>query len=247
MLDWLKDKEGAFFVENYQIQESLSVLNGSSDNTRLLFVRLGKILTYPKGYVCLRAREENPSIFFVLEGKVQIYNLTKCGKKKILFILGKDNIINESLVRNRSTIFCETIDRCSLYAIRRDLLLDLMEKDFQFTKNLLQYQERKLWRLEHQLKNTVGSIYLERKLAAKLWKLARDFGIPADRGILIDLDLSVTFLADLLGVPRETASRVCRKLADYGLIITEKKKIYIPDQGKLARFYKNGCPEHSPE
>ncbi len=230
-------------MESYKSLEQLWVLKEGSPDTRLLFMQHGKITSYPKGHLCLRAQEDNSNIFFILKGKVQIYNLTKCGKKKILFILGKDNIANESLAGNRNTVFCETIERCSFYVIRREILLSLMEKDFQLTKTLLQYQERKIWRLEHQLKNTVGSIYLERKLASKLWKLARDFGIRTDKGILIDMDLSITFLADLLGAPRETTSRVCRKLVDFGLILMEKKKIYIINAEKMVLFYKDGSLE----
>lgn len=235
--------KGEFSMESYKSPESLWVLKESRPDTRLRFMQLGKITFYPKGHLCLRAQEDNTSIFFVLKGKVQIYNLTKCGKKKILFILGKDNIANESLVESRNTIFCETIERCCFYVIQRELLLSLMEEDFQLTKALLQYQERKIWRLEHQLKNTVGSIYLERKLASKLWKLARDFGIQTEKGVMIDMDLSITFLADLLGAPRETTSRVCRKLTDCGLILIEKKKIYITNAEKIAFFYKYGSLE----
>lgn len=230
-------------METYKNLEQLWVLKKSNSDTRLRFTQLGKIISYPKGQICLHAQEDNVSIFFILDGKVQIYTLTKCGKKKILFILGKNNIANENLVGSRNTVFCETIEHCYFYVIRRELLLALMENDFQFTKSLLQYQERKLWRLEHQLKNTVGSIYLERKLASKLWKLARDFGIQTNKGILIDMELSITFLSDLLGASRETTSRVCRKLTDYGLILIEKKKIYIPDKEKMSLFYKNGSLE----
>lgn len=121
--------------------------------------------------------------------------------------------------------------------IERLWLLKDVKKDFLLTKALLEYQERKVFRLEHQLQNTVGSIYLERRLASKLWKLARDFGRQTDKGMLIDMDLSVTFLADLLGVPRETTSRVCKRLADQGLIFMEKKKIYIPDMERMAVFH----------
>lgn len=230
-------------MNEYRSPEQLWMLEGCDADTRLRFMQLGKIAAYPKGRLCLHAGGDNANIFFVLEGKVQIYNLTKCGKKKILFILGSNNMVNESLAGSRNTIFCETIEQCRFFVIRRERLLSLMEEDFQLTKALLQYQERKLWRLEHQLKNTLGSIYLERKLASKLWKLARDFGIPTERGILIDIDLSITFLADLLGAPRETTSRVCRKLTDYGLITAEKKKIYIMDAEKMAHFYKNGSVE----
>ncbi|HIY01984.1 MAG TPA: Crp/Fnr family transcriptional regulator [Candidatus Blautia faecipullorum] len=230
-------------MEGHKNLENLWVLKDCKPSTRSLFLQAGQQIEHPKGRQFIRAREKNPSIFFIMEGKVQIYNLTKCGKKKILFILGKDNIANESLVGDYNTIFCETIEKCIFFVIKRVQLLALMKDDFALTKNLFQYQERKLWRLGHQLKNTVGSIYLERKLASKLWKLARDFGVSEERGILIDMDLSVTFLADLLGVPRETASRACRRLADSGLILMEKKKIWIPDAERMSRFYKTGNPE----
>ena len=49
----------------------------------------------------------------------------------------------------------------------------------------LEEQEKKMWRLSHQLKNTTSCIYLERKLAAKLWKLSRDFGIEKEDGVEI--------------------------------------------------------------
>lgn len=217
--------------------EQLWLLKDLRDETRSQFLQLGRIAVYPKGHLCLRGQEENSDIFFILDGKVQIYTLTKCGKKKILFVLGRDNIANDSILYPSKVIFCETMEQCRFYLIRRELLLSLMEKDFPLTKALLEYQERKVFRLEHQLQNTVGSIYLERRLASKLWKLARDYGRPTDKGTLIDMDLSVTFLADLLGAPRETTSRVCKKLADQGLIFMEKKKIYIPDMERMAVFH----------
>lgn len=217
--------------------EQLWLLKDLREETRSQFLQLGRIAVYPKGHLCLRGQEENSDIFFILDGKVQIYTLTKCGKKKILFVLGRDNIANDSILYPSKVIFCETMEQCRFYLIRRELLLSLMEKDFPLTKALLEYQERKVFRLEHQLQNTVGSIYLERRLASKLWKLARDYGRPTDKGTLIDMDLSVTFLSDLLGAPRETTSRVCKKLADQGLIFMEKKRIYIPDMERMAVFH----------
>lgn len=213
------------------------IMKDLKNDTRSRFLQMGKTLSLPKGHLCLREREKDPYIYFILSGKVQIYTLTKCGKKKILFILGKDNIANDSFLYDSNTIYCETMESCCFYIIERQILLSLMEKDFQLTKTLFAYQERKLSRLERQLKNTVGSVYLERRLASKLWKLARDFGRQTDKGILIDMDLTVTFLADLLGAPRESTSRVCKKLAGQGLILMEKKKIYIPDMGRMAVFH----------
>ena len=115
-----------------------------------------------------------------------------------------------------------------------------MEQDFALVKEAMVMQEWKMWRLGHQLKNTTGSIYMERKLAAKLWKLARDFGRETSAGLEIDINMSVTFLADMLGAPRETTSRLCRTLVEYGLIRMEKKRIFIADPQKMSQFYKTG-------
>ncbi len=218
--------------------EHLWILKGIKPDTRRTFLQAGKTVSCPKGHLCLREREKDPNIFFILDGKVQIYTLTKCGKKKILYILGQDNIANDSFLYDSNTIYCETMDLCHFYLVPRQILLALMEKDLQLMKSLFAYQEKKLARLERQLKNTVGSIYLERRLASKLWKLARDFGQPTNKGVLIDMDLTITFLSDLLGAPRETTSRVCKKLVGQGLIVIEKKKILITDMERMASFHK---------
>lgn len=201
----------------------------------------GSVIKHPKNTIFIRAREPVSYIYFVLSGKVIIYNLTRHGKRKIIFVYGKGVLVNENVINQRySSTFCETIEECTLFTIDAGTFLKLMEKDFSLTKVILEEQERKIWRLGHQLKNTMGSIYMERKLAAKLWKLARDFGKPTKDGIQIDIVMTITFLADLMGAPRETISRLCKTLTDYGLMKMEKRKITITDPDRMAFFYKEG-------
>ena len=211
---------------------------GCRPETKQAFLEYGTTISCPKGHLCLQAGGDNHDLFFVLKGKVSIYNLTKTGGRKILFVLGSDSLINESMTQDYNSIFCEALEPCLFFKIARKRFLSLMELDFSLTHALLAYQEQKIRRLEYQLKNTVGNVYLERKLASKLWKLARDFGVPSEHGTLIDMDLSVTFLADLLGVPRENTSRTCRKFCHLGLIHMDKKRIRIPDLEKL-KAWKN--------
>ena len=141
---------------------------------------------------------------------------------------------------HETSLFCESIENSSVLEIPISAFMEAMKRDFLLTRRVISAQERKIWRLGHQLKNTMGSIYLERKLAAKLWKLSRDFGVQKKSGLEIDINMSVTFLADLLGAPRETTSRVCKNLAGHGLITMEKKRICIVDRNRMARFYKTG-------
>ena len=201
----------------------------------------GRVRTLTKGELIIQARQPQQDIYIQMTGKSMVYNLTHTGSRKILFIFGPGVLLNEHVLNfSDASTYCEAIEPGTAFVVPTSEFLRLMKEDFALTCGVLAAQERKIWRLGHQLKNTVGSIYLERKLAAKLWKLARDFGKPVPDGIEIGVTLPVTMLADLLGAPRETTSRLCRKLVDYGLIKVSGKRIILIDPDKVARFYKDG-------
>lgn len=212
----------------------------SSDTVEKLW-QTGTIKEVPRGQVLIRAKENVDSVYVQLSGKSIIYNLTHTGKRKIIFIFGDGTLLNEHVLNiHVASMYCETIEKSRIFVIPIMEFLYCMEQDFSLTRAVLEMQERRIWRLGHQLKNTMGSIYLERKLAAKLWKLSRDFGITTPEGIEIDINMSITFLADMLGAPRETTSRLCNTLTDYGLMKIRKKRITITDPRRMSNFYKTG-------
>lgn len=226
------------------MQSQLSQLDlfaGIASKTLDRIAEIGNILDLSKGTVLIRAREPESSIFIQLTGKSIVYNLTYSGKRKILFVFGAGTLLNEHMLNNHtSSVYCEILEKSKVLEIPCKDFVKLMSGDYMLMLNVLSAQEKKMWRLSHQLKNTMSSIYMERKFAAKLWKLARDFGIKQEDGIEIDINITGEFLADMLGVSRETASRTCGMLVDNGLIKMRKKRIVIPDSDKLSNFYKSG-------
>ncbi|MDD5968145.1 MAG: Crp/Fnr family transcriptional regulator [Candidatus Fimousia sp.] len=219
----------------------LPFFEGVSEETLAYLWETGKVKVYKKGMLLMRAKEPVDSVYLQLSGKSIIYNLTHTGKRKIIFIFGRGILLNEHIQSfHDASIYCETIEKSRIFVVPTVDFMYCMQQDFALTKAVLEAQERKIWRLGHQLKNTMGSIYLERKLAAKLWKLARDFGISHPDGIEIDINMTITFLADMLGAPRETTSRLCKSLTDSGLLKMDKKRIVITNLEKMSRFYKTG-------
>ncbi|MCQ2441750.1 MAG: Crp/Fnr family transcriptional regulator [Oscillospiraceae bacterium] len=219
----------------------IKALEGVKGQTLEELWRLGSVQEVRRHQILIHARQPVDTMYFVLSGKVIYYNLTRHGKRKIIFIFGAGTLINETITNTQhSSVYCETIEACSLFCISKANFYQLMAKDFTLAEAALREQEHKLWRMSHQLKNTMGSIYMERKLAAKLWKLARDFGIDTESGRMIDISMTITFLADLMGAPRETVSRLCKTLTDYGLIQIKKRRIYVTDPQRLSHFYKEG-------
>ena len=115
---------------------------------------------------------------------------------------------------------------------------DIMKEDFELSKVIINSLAIKVRRLYRQSKNSIP-IKVEKRVAAKLWKLSRDYGIPHEDGTLIDLNITITYLADMFGAPRETISRALKILNNEGLIINKNKKIIVPDRNKLVRFFKD--------
>lgn len=222
----------------------LPLFENVSPDTLDMLERYGKIEIYPKGRILFRAKEPSKYIYIQLRGKSIVYTLTLAGKRKVLFIFGPGMVLNDHILNEyNSAVYCETIEKSSIFMVSSAVFVRCMEMDFALTRGIIVMQERKMWRLSHQMKNAAGSISMERKLAAKLWKLSRDFGIHTPEGIEIDFNLSVTFLADMLGTPRETASRLCRALVERGLIKMNNKRIIIIDPQKMSLFYKHGTTE----
>lgn len=201
----------------------------------------GSVRKCKKGEILIQARVPVDALYFQLSGKSFLYTLTHSGQRKIHFIYGKGALLNQNTIDHSvCSNYCEMLEPSEVFVIPAAVFRHCMMEDFALTRALLSAQERKIWRLMHQQKNTISSVYTERKLAAKLWKLCRDFDVETENGIEIDMNLSVVFLADMLGVPRETVSRLRSTLISAGLISVNRKRITVCDPERMAHFYRTG-------
>ncbi len=202
---------------------------------------LGTLRSYDKREPVLHAKKHTEYVYFLISGKVIEYNMTLQGKRKILFVLGEGALLNDYIfTRHTPGIYCDTIETSAILQVPNERFVEIMKGDCSFCLALMKDQEKKYQRLIHQLKNSVGNINMDRKIAAKLWKLGRDFGIPRGKETEIDIRLSVNMLADMLGTSRENTSRLLKSMMEQGLIRHEKKRIIICDMSSLSHFFKTG-------
>ncbi len=202
-------------------------------------LNVATVQEYRKKEVLFRAKETLEQVFFVLEGEVMIYNLTKHGNRKIIFILGQGKLLNSNIISDKPIpVFCEALRKVRILKIPRKTFVEHMERQAGLMRAVMRSYEQYIWRTSHQLKNTTGNMQTERKVAAKLWKLARDFGVQTEEGVRIDIDMTITLMADLLGAPRENISRACKILSDKELIRYQNRRFTLLDADGLAEFYK---------
>ena len=137
-----------------------------------------------------------------------------------------------------ASISCEVREDSLVMVMPRDRFLYVMEKDRSLNRAVMDAMALRIRRLYRQLKNTTNALSGEKRLAAKLFKLARDNGVKTERGVLIDMSLSITYLADMLGSKRETVSRQVKRLTELKLICMEKNRIFVPDIAELSNYFK---------
>ncbi|MBZ9685415.1 Crp/Fnr family transcriptional regulator [Clostridium estertheticum] len=191
-----------------------------------------------KTQILFAERQIIDNIYIVLEGKVTMYRLSEKGQKRIIYILNKGEIINEVIFDNHTaSINCEGFEDGEIISIPKVDLLNIMQQDFKLTEVILCSMSKKIRRLYRQIKNTVPT-KMDKRVAAKLWKLSKDYGVETEQGVLIDVKINITYLADMLGSSRETISRAVNELEQMDMVKIEHRK-FIVNREKLNQYFKS--------
>lgn len=199
---------------------------------------IAKIKEYKKGELLYSDKEKIHTIYFVIEGVASLYKPNPDNSKKVVFIFGTGDVLNEVIVYENTTLLsCEFLAPTKLLEIDREDFTKVLEKSYPLAKGVIESLIYKNRVMSHQIKNTCNSITVDRQIALKLYKLARDFGVENDLGTEINFDLSITYLSEILGAKRETVSRQVKVLSELGLISVVKKRFTIPNQTNLLNYF----------
>lgn len=219
--------------------KDLEVFRGLNDKTYESILECSEFKRYSQGDIIFQDKQEVSTLYVVISGTVSLFKTNENGQRKVIFILGKGEMINEVIIQDLpSSINCEVFEEGEILCIHKDDIIRLMREDFELCKNIIVSLSRKTRRMYRQLKNTPPSVKIEKKLAAKLYKMGKDYGIEYNGGTLINMTITVTYIADLLGSRRETISRALKALQKEKLIFYKDKKIFIFSMDELSHFFK---------
>lgn len=216
------------------------IFENISPSALALLAAEGVLKKYEKGQHVFRDKDEVNTIYIIISGLTAIYKINSLGEKKIIFVYGSGNILNEVIVQELpASANCEIQETARLLCFPKTVFIEAMERDFVLTKTVLSMMSTKVRRLYRQLKNTSNSLRGDKRIAAKLWKLSNDHGKPHKDGTIIDMELSITYLADMVGSKRETVSRQIKLLTEQGLVIIKNNHFIVTDRKRLGEYFKN--------
>ncbi|WP_037029999.1 Crp/Fnr family transcriptional regulator [Psychrilyobacter atlanticus] len=229
--------------------DQLAIFKGLNPETIDLLEKKLKVKKYKKGEFVFFEKDQVEKIYIIVSGKVTLHRYTQKAQKKIIYILGSGEVINEVIFdKLPASINAEVFENAMILEYSAAELKQIMSQDFELAYRIIQSTGRKVRRLYRQLKNTVP-ISLDKKVASKLWKLSKDYGVICeieenhciscknDCWIGLEFKISITYLADMLGSTRETISRELKKLEGYGYIKWIDKRIFVKRK-ELRQFYR---------
>lgn len=220
--------------------KQLPIFNHVHQTTLEDILSCGVLQHYEAGRPIFYDKDNLLCTYILVSGTSMLYKTHSTGQNKVIFVLNDGALLNEVIDSSLpASINCKAYDDCDILTIYNDDLLRLMENDFNLTRNILNALSVRVRRLYRQLKNASSVIKIEKKLAAKLWKLSKDYGIPCEKGVMINIPITITSLAELLGSYRETISRALKILISHGLVLYEHKHIIVPDPDKLSQYFKS--------
>ena len=207
----------------------VKVFKGISDDSLNRILVCGDIVDLKKNACLYHDRQDLYYVYFLLEGKVTLVKPNENGESKVVFILNPGDTINQPVMRNNtSAVECWGFENSRILRIGFDDFDTIMAKDYILAKNCMAFMENRIRRLYRQLKNSV-TINIEKRLAAKLVRLGLDYGSREEDSVMtrIDLNLTVTYIAKMLGCQRESVSRAMKSLNKRGIVELDGRKIYV--------------------
>lgn len=215
------------------------ILNDVSPSTIAELASCARMIKKQKGEHLFYDKEEVSQIYIVAEGLAALYKMNSIGEKKVIFVYGKGKMLNEVMLYELpASINCEILQDSYILAFPKKRFEAILMQDGQLSKAVIESMSLKIRRLYRQLKNTTNALRGDKRVAAKLWKLAHDYGVKEEEGVRIDMELTITYLAEMLGSKRETVSKQIKALAAEQLVLYKKNHFFIPDCEKLRNYFK---------
>ncbi len=208
---------------------------GLNANTIKSFFNNSKFLTFKEGETIYDERICHPYIYLIIDGFVVINKISAHGKERYLYFLSREDFFNQHAIDSRdTTISAKAHTDTMVLQIHKENLLDIMQQDFDFNLMIISVIGKLTRRIQRQLSNT-GIYDSKYRLAAKLWKLAKDYGEKVDDNICLTIPLTQFDLSNTLGISRETLNRLLKDMEKENLLFLDGRKIIITNLDDLIK------------
>lgn len=192
--------------------------------------------TYLKGQVLFHQGDPGNSLWILATGLVKVTVSSSKGDEMLLITMAPPETFGElSLIDGAPrSATVEVVETAKVLILGRDVWTALMRDDSTFTAAVLHSVAEMVRRLTDQTSD-FAFLDLHGRVAKLIVGFADERGRPFDDGVILDLHLTQTDIARMVGGSRQSVNQILRALEDRGYIELQRQSIYVKQLEALRR------------
>jgi CRP/FNR family cyclic AMP-dependent transcriptional regulator len=195
-----------------------------------VFRKDGRKLTYKKGEFVIRPGETPSGVFYIYQGLVKAYDITKYGEENLLIIRKENELfpLIWAITGQERQVIYEAIAPTTVWHISRDKFTAYMQSHPEALAPLLD-MTIEMYRLHSERILNLEYRTVRERIISFLLTMNQRFGHKTEGGSLIGVPLRHQDIASSINASRETASRELAAMERKGLITSEQSLITLVD------------------
>lgn len=192
---------------------------------------------YNKGRIIFQEGEQGEAVFFLKQGRIKIAKTTPDGREHVLHYITPGEVFAEVVLFGDQTYpaSAEVLEDSTVGLISNRDMETLLIKSPSIAVALLKLMARRLREAQAKI-NSLAHQDSCRRMTGMLLDLAGTYGVHADKGTCININITNQELANLIGTTRETANRILNDFRRSGVLDVDRQKITITDEKKLRSW-----------
>jgi CRP-like cAMP-binding protein len=174
------------------------------------------------------------SVFVVVQGLVKIFVTSDQGEEMVLVTLRPPDTFGELPLIDGGprSATAQTLEETRLLMLSRTHLLSVMQESPSFADGLLRALGSVVRRLTEQTADLVF-LDLHGRVAKLLLALAEKEGASSEEGVVLDLQMTQTDLAAMVGGSRQSVNQILHQFAKRGYLELEGRRVILRDVDHL--------------
>ena len=192
--------------------------------------------SYDKGQLIFHQGDLAGSLFVMKEGLVKVFVTSEAGDEMVFVTLRPPDTFGELALldgRERSAS-AEAVEPTTVIELDRAMFLELLDTTPHMTESLLQSMGRVLRRLSEQASDLVF-LDLHGRVAKLLVTMADERGVEHDEGLVLDLQLTQSDLARMVGGSRQSVNQILRSFERREYLEIDGKRVVMKQPDLLKR------------
>jgi len=214
-----------------------SFLNKLQLNEWQTLQAIAHTIQYKKNDYIFRASEINNSLYILLDGRVKISRLSQHGRELIQWFCLPGEIfgLSEDSFSHHRGLYAQALTNTRILCIQKTDFEHYIQIQPRVSLLIIKQLSSRLRTLGDTLLN-ITSDDAQARFIKLLQRLSKFYGREYEDGIHVDIYLTHQEMADMIGVCRQTVSSMIGLMKKQGVMVMNRKGIFIQSPGKLYQL-----------